>query len=120
MSPLLLQRHGCRSNMVENARGVNTIPRVSLHHGSKCSTAIEIRAFLNSSMMENLSERIREEIRTRKLSLRQIHIATGLQRVTVRNFLDGKDVYSSTLDKLANYLEMSVSFPAAVPTPKKR
>lgn len=99
--------------------GVNTPPRVHFDHGSKSSTAIALKQFLHSFSMETLSEKIREEIRARKLSLRKIHLATGLQRVTVRNFLEGKDVYSSTLDKLANYLGMAVTFPTRDP-PKKR
>lgn len=60
--------------------------------------------------MQTLSEQIREELRARKVSLRKVHLATGLQRVTVRNFLDGKEAYSGTLDKLAEFLGTSISF----------
>lgn len=70
--------------------------------------------------MASLTENIREELRSRKLSLRKVHLATGLQRVTVKAFLEGKEVHSSTLDLLAEFLGMAVSFPAKEPVKKSK
>jgi len=47
-----------------------------------------------------LTEKIRKELKARKLSLRQVHLATGLQRITIKNFLDGKkECWGSTLEE---------------------
>jgi len=60
--------------------------------------------------MPTLSETIREELRNRKISLRKVHLATGLQRITVKDFLDGKECRSGTLDKIAEFLGADVEF----------
>jgi lambda repressor-like predicted transcriptional regulator len=60
--------------------------------------------------MATLTETIRNELRARGTSIRKVHLATGLERATVRAFLDGKEVHSSTLDTLAEYLGTSLSF----------
>jgi len=58
-----------------------------------------------------LIEKIRKELKARKLSLRQVHLATGLQRITIKNFLEGKkDCWGSTVDKLAEFLRADVHF----------
>lgn len=59
-----------------------------------------------------LTEKIRERLKASGVSRNKVHLATGLTRATVAAFLDGKDAHSSTLDKLAEFLGMTVAFPA--------
>jgi hypothetical protein len=60
----------------------------------------------------SVTDQIREKLRVRnkKASLRSISLATGVQRVRIKRFLGGKEIHSSTLDKLAAYLRAYVRF----------
>jgi hypothetical protein len=69
--------------------------------------------------MATLTETIRNHFIKSGVSVRKIHLGTGLPRPTIANFRDGKPVHSDTLDKLAEFLGASVSFPTADKPAKK-
>jgi len=69
-----------------------------------------------------LTDQIRDGLKARNLSLNAISRETGLQRVTVRAFLNDGVVSSTTLDAIAEFLGASVTIPeppAKKPADKK-
>jgi hypothetical protein len=64
----------------------------------------------------SLGERIREQIKSRGLSMRKIHLETGLDRSTIRRFITTGSGNIQTLDAIAEFLGATVSFP---PPPKE-
>jgi hypothetical protein len=62
--------------------------------------------------MTTITEAVRQHFLKSGVSVRKIHMATGLPRATIANFRDGQAVHSDTLDQIAQFLGASVAFPA--------
>jgi hypothetical protein len=58
----------------------------------------------------SISEQLREEIRSRQLSMRLIHRETGIDRTTLRRFMATGIGKIQTLNTLAAFLGASLSF----------
>lgn len=67
-----------------------------------------------------LTETIREKLKASGASRNKVHLATGLTRATVAAFLDGKDVHSSTLDAIGEFLGVTVDFKEEDNKPPRR
>lgn len=93
-------------------------PRSQLPQGWISPLPSTARHFYDFPM--NLSEKIREEIRSRELSMRRIHLETGLDRSTIRRFIATGKGNIQTLDTIATFLGASIAFQPAEPKPKKR
>ena len=66
------------------------------------------------------TEAIRAHLKARGESVRKVHLATGLQRLTIKDFLDGGIVKSDTLDTLCEYLGLSIAPPPPKPADSKK
>lgn len=58
----------------------------------------------------SLTEDIHSELVSRRVSLRKVHLATGLDRATVKRFIETKKAHSDTLDDIAEFLGAKVVF----------
>lgn len=57
-----------------------------------------------------LTERIREQLIASGASRNKVHKSTGLTRATISAFIGGKDVHSSTIDAIAEFLGAEIMF----------
>jgi predicted XRE-type DNA-binding protein len=117
-----LQRCVCGGSIAKPLVGVKNVTSEHSWHRQELDTARVFVPDLHFFRM-TLTEKIRERLKASGFSRNKVHQATGLTRATVAAFLDGKDAHSSTLDKLAEFLGMTVAFPAieaAKRNPKKQ
>jgi hypothetical protein len=102
--------HGAKFNMAAFLGAVKKIPRGIEHHGDSNSTGAILYPLVNCHGMK-LTAAVRDRLRQRRadgLSLRGLQKATGIERVTLRKFLEGGAVSSNTLDTLAEYLGLTI------------
>ena len=74
---------------------------------------------LHSSPMATLTEQIRDYLKKRGDSVRRIHLRTGLNRATVADFLNGRDVRGQTLDAICEYIGAAITLPPIEEPPSK-
>lgn len=99
---------------------VNITSVLPVRHGRNSSAAGLTLPVLDFPAMATVTEQIREYLKARGDSVRRIHLQTGLNRATVADFLNGRDVRGQTLDALCDYLGATVTLPPLPKEPKRK